>query len=403
MSKSTDPVGHAFISYVREDAHHVDQLQRTLEAAGIPVWRDTADLWPGEDWRAKVKRAITDNALVFIACFSHMSLRRSMSYQNEELILAIEQLRLRSPDVPWLIPVRFDECDIPDRDIGGGRTLRSIQYADLFGDRIDERSARLAETILRMLARPTEPEDNHSRTSPLAQTSPLPRHAPWATEQIERLRSAEALELRSPLFFLSYALPPGAREGEAQTASMQRIVQFFNDLSDNVAQLTSRPVGWTPGYMPKFRGGSHWSDDLLEGLSTCQTFVPLLSAPYFSSIWCGMEWYAFSQRTIISVVDDRPGGQSAIIPVLWAPVSGEDIPAVVRSLQRFSPGNLPDASLNGIYQENGVAGLLHMRMDAAYHTLVWQLAKRIVQLADNIRVEPRRFLQSDLHNVFWRP
>ena len=61
--------GHAFISYVREDSNRVDQLQRRLEAAGIPVWRDTADLWPGEDWRAEIRRAISDNALVFIACF----------------------------------------------------------------------------------------------------------------------------------------------------------------------------------------------------------------------------------------------------------------------------------------------------------------------------------------------
>ena len=48
-----------------------------LEAAGIPVWRDTADLWPGEDWRMNIRRAITDNALVFIACFSLVSLARS--------------------------------------------------------------------------------------------------------------------------------------------------------------------------------------------------------------------------------------------------------------------------------------------------------------------------------------
>jgi hypothetical protein len=45
--------------------------------------------------------------------------------QNEELILAIEQLRQRPPEEPWLIPVRFDACQIPDRDIGAGRTLNS--------------------------------------------------------------------------------------------------------------------------------------------------------------------------------------------------------------------------------------------------------------------------------------
>lgn len=149
-------VGHVFISYVREDSRRVDRLQRKLEAAGIPVWRDTADLWPGEDWRAKIRRAITDNALVFVACFSRASLARSKSYQNEELILAIEQLRLRSPENPWLIPVRFDECELPDRDIGGGRTLSSIQRADLFGNRTNGGTARLVASVLRILGHSAE-------------------------------------------------------------------------------------------------------------------------------------------------------------------------------------------------------------------------------------------------------
>jgi hypothetical protein len=137
------PVGHAFISYVHVDSAQVDRLQRILQAVGVPVWRDTADLWPGEDWRVKIRRAITENALVFIVCFSRAAIARGRSYQNEELALAIEQLRLRRPDDPWLIPVRFDECDIPDRDIGSGRTLTSIQRADLFGDSFDEGASRL--------------------------------------------------------------------------------------------------------------------------------------------------------------------------------------------------------------------------------------------------------------------
>jgi len=145
--------GHVFISYVREDSDHVDRLQRAMEAAGIPVWRDTADLWPGEDWRARIREAITSNALVFLACFSSRSLTRGKSYQNEEFVLAIEQLRMRPPENPWLIPVRFDDCQIPDRDIGGGRTLNSIQRADLFGDRYDDVAQRLVAVIQRILGR----------------------------------------------------------------------------------------------------------------------------------------------------------------------------------------------------------------------------------------------------------
>jgi hypothetical protein len=57
------------------------------------VWRDTADLWPGQDWCEMIRRAISDNAIVFIACFSSQSTARVKSYQREELTLSIEQFR----------------------------------------------------------------------------------------------------------------------------------------------------------------------------------------------------------------------------------------------------------------------------------------------------------------------
>ena len=129
------------------------------------MWRDTADLWPGEDWRVKIRRAITDNALVFIACFSSQSIARKKTYQNEELLLAIEQLRLRHPGDPWLIPVRFDDCAIPDLEIGGGRTLASIQRADLFGERRDTGIARLVAAVLRILG---QRSDSSIRDQPIS-------------------------------------------------------------------------------------------------------------------------------------------------------------------------------------------------------------------------------------------
>jgi TIR domain len=143
--------GHAFISYVREDSGEADALQKMLQAAGIPVWRDTSSLWPGEDWRAKIRGAISRDALVFIACFSSHSAARQHSYQNEELLLAIDQLRRRRPDDPWLIPVRFDDCDVPDFELGAGRTLASIHRADLFGADRELAARRLVEAVQRLL------------------------------------------------------------------------------------------------------------------------------------------------------------------------------------------------------------------------------------------------------------
>lgn len=144
--------GHAFISYVREDSDEVDALQSMLEAAGVPVWRDTSDLWPGEDWRARIRAAINGDALVFIACFSARSAARRKSYQYEELLLAIDQLRLRPADVPWLIPVRFDDCHVPGLELGAGRTLASIQGTDLFGVGRELAAERLVAVVQRLLS-----------------------------------------------------------------------------------------------------------------------------------------------------------------------------------------------------------------------------------------------------------
>jgi hypothetical protein len=145
--------GHVFISYVHEDREQVDRLESWVVPTGILVWRDTKDLWPGENWRAKIREAISSGALAFVACFSRRSLARGVSYQNEELVLAIEQLRLRRAGEPWLIPVRFDDCDIPDLDIGAGQTLRHLQRVDLLGDGFDDGVSRLIEVVRRILSR----------------------------------------------------------------------------------------------------------------------------------------------------------------------------------------------------------------------------------------------------------
>jgi hypothetical protein len=73
-------------------------VQFFLASAGIPVWRDTGNLWPGEDWRQKIREAITVGSFAFIACFSSARTASEVSYQNDELLLAVDQSRLRNPN-----------------------------------------------------------------------------------------------------------------------------------------------------------------------------------------------------------------------------------------------------------------------------------------------------------------
>lgn len=154
---------HAFISYVREDAGVVDEIQAALEAAGVPVWRDVHSVWPGEDWEERIRDAIEDDALVFIACFSAASEARERSYQREEIVLAVEQLRRRAPDRPWFFPVRLSDCRIPGYEVRAGRTLASYHAVDLFGPNRDQSLARLVEGVRRLVTNREDPAPNVHR------------------------------------------------------------------------------------------------------------------------------------------------------------------------------------------------------------------------------------------------
>lgn len=147
--------GHAFVSYVKEDRDRIASIVSSLKAADIPVWTDKGKLSPGEDWKLVIRKAIQRNALAFIAVFSDNSASRDASYQNEELLLAIDQFKLHPPGRVWLIPVRLDDCELPDYELGAGRTLDSLQRVDLFGgDEQDER-IRLVTAVLKILGEST--------------------------------------------------------------------------------------------------------------------------------------------------------------------------------------------------------------------------------------------------------
>lgn len=124
---------HVFISYVHENMVTVSRLCRGLESHGIKVWKDQQDLGPGVRWKQAIRKAIREGAF-FLACFSKEYYKRDQTYMNEELIIAIEELRQRPADRVWFIPIKLDECEVPDRYTGAGETLRDFQYADLSKD-----------------------------------------------------------------------------------------------------------------------------------------------------------------------------------------------------------------------------------------------------------------------------
>lgn len=155
----SDAVGRVFVSYVREDKERVDQLCSLLTRGGIPYWRDRNDLAPGDAWKAEIRKAIREGSAVFLACFSDNSHARTKSHMNEEITVAVEEYRKMPPGATWLIPVRFDEVQIPEWDLGAGRVLGDLNYVTLFGDDHTDEVVALLTTVQRTLGRPASSAD----------------------------------------------------------------------------------------------------------------------------------------------------------------------------------------------------------------------------------------------------
>jgi hypothetical protein len=122
-----------FISYVREDTESVAMLRSELEQHGVEVWQDTDRLMPGRRWKQEIRDAIQSGDF-FLACFSENYAARERTYMNEELLLAIEELRLRPSSTNWFIPAVLTPTQLPSLPIAPGETLRDLQWVDLHRD-----------------------------------------------------------------------------------------------------------------------------------------------------------------------------------------------------------------------------------------------------------------------------
>lgn len=124
------PTVRVFVSYVREDLAEVDRLASDLRAKGIEVWLDRDSLQVGARWKDAIRQAIRDGDY-FLAFFSPAYADRRRTYMNEELAIAVEELRLRPRHRRWFLPVTLGADLVPDIPIGPGETLRDIQQVSL--------------------------------------------------------------------------------------------------------------------------------------------------------------------------------------------------------------------------------------------------------------------------------
>ena len=120
-----------FIAHAVEDRPQIKNLYNDLKMLGFDPWLDEVDLLPGQIWKEEIPKAIIE-AGVFLACLSARSVSK-VSYVQYEFRRALSAFAERPPGSIYLIPVRLDECEIPDLQIPNlGRSLKDIQSVDLW-------------------------------------------------------------------------------------------------------------------------------------------------------------------------------------------------------------------------------------------------------------------------------
>ncbi len=118
-----------FLAHASEDKPAVLALHERLKQAGYKPWLDEKDLIPGQIWRDEIPKAI-EASQIFLACLSGKSANKQ-GYIQRELRIALDILGEMPPGTIFFIPMRLEECEIPDlRSAEVGLKLRDIHRLD---------------------------------------------------------------------------------------------------------------------------------------------------------------------------------------------------------------------------------------------------------------------------------
>lgn len=178
-----------FLSYAREDEAKVKALYRKLTKAGFSTWMDTQNILPGQRWQYEIKGALRRSELVLV-CLSFVSVEKR-GFLQKEIKEALEHLQEKLESDIYLIPVRLDNCQVPE-------SLSNVQWVDLFAEDGWDRLMRAIATSLRQaqdskkkVVRPSQAVDG--ATAPRASELTIRITSPHNYAQVDCRTSIEGL------------------------------------------------------------------------------------------------------------------------------------------------------------------------------------------------------------------
>lgn len=119
-----------FLCHAKEDSRRVEDLYYALLDEGLDPWFDKKKLVVGVRWREEIFRAIEQTDF-FAVCISSGSLKKRGFIQNE-LRTAVQEYQRRPQDIAYLLPLRFEDCEIPAIRLDGNTVLPDLQWQDVF-------------------------------------------------------------------------------------------------------------------------------------------------------------------------------------------------------------------------------------------------------------------------------
>lgn len=98
-------------------------LYHRLESDGVDPWLDEKKLLPGQNWQMEIEKAVRNSDMV-IVFLSRASISKR-GYVQKEIRIALDVADEQPDGTIFIVPLRLEECDIPDR-------LRQWQWVNYF-------------------------------------------------------------------------------------------------------------------------------------------------------------------------------------------------------------------------------------------------------------------------------
>jgi hypothetical protein len=127
-----------FLCHAIEDSNKAQDLYFGLREQMIDPWYDREDLYIGDDWEAKIMEVI-EKVDFFAVLISSVSAVKT-GFIQKEIRKAVSQFQLRPHGTSYLLPIRLENCPIPNVKLDENLSLRSLQWFDIFQN--DKKSIR---------------------------------------------------------------------------------------------------------------------------------------------------------------------------------------------------------------------------------------------------------------------